>query len=170
MTNDFIEKYFSSFNEALKNISVTDAAGNKTDYATAVEKIIELLRNVQQQNKKVMMIGNGGSAGICSHMAVDYWKNGKIRAIAFNDSSLLTCLSNDIGFEEVFSKSIETFADMGDISFCISSSGKSKNILNGATASGNKKCITITFSGFEETNPLKKMGDLCVLMLPKFYI
>ena len=159
MTNDFLKKYFASFDESLKSISVTDAAGDKMEYANAVEKIVELLKAVQQQNKKVMMIGNGGSAGICSHMAVDYWKNGKIRATAFNDTSLLTCLSNDIGFEEVFSKSIEMFADAGDVTFCISSSGKSKNILNGADVSGNKKCITVTFSGFEENNPLRKMGD-----------
>ncbi len=157
--SDFQKKYLSSFDAALKSISVTDATGNKIEYATAVEKIVVLLTNVQQQNKKVMMIGNGGSAGICSHMAVDYWKNGKIRATAFNDTSLLTCLSNDIGFEEVFSKSIEMFADAGDVTFCISSSGKSKNILNGAAASKNKKCTTVTFSGFEESNPLRKMGD-----------
>lgn len=155
----FSKNYLTSFDAALKNISATDAVANKMDYAIAVEKIIELLIRVQQQNKKVMMIGNGGSAGICSHMAVDYWKNGKIRATAFNDASLLTCLSNDIGFEEVFSKPIEMFADAGDVTFCISSSGKSKNILNGATESKNRKCTTVTFSGFEEHNPLRKMGD-----------
>lgn len=155
----FSKNYLTSFDAAIKNIAATDAAGNKMDYAIAIEKIVELLINVQKQNKKVMMIGNGGSAGICSHMAVDYWKNGKMRATAFNDSSLLTCLSNDIGFEEVFSKPIEMFADADDVTFCISSSGKSKNILNGAAASKNKKCSTVTFSGFEENNPLRKMGD-----------
>jgi len=72
MTSDFLKKYLSSFDEALKNISVTDAAGKKMEYAFAVEKIIELLKIIQQQNKKVMMIGNGGSSGICSQMGVEF--------------------------------------------------------------------------------------------------
>jgi len=104
------------------------------------------------------MVGNGGSASICSHMTVDYWKNGNIRSTAFNDSSLLTTVSNDYSYAEVFSKTIEMFADEGDMLYCISSSGKSVNILNGADAALKKNCNVITFSGFSEDNPLRKKG------------
>ena len=55
----------------------------------------------------MIFIGNGGSAAIASHQAVDYWKNGGMRAIAFNDASLLTCISNDFGYPQVFEKPIE---------------------------------------------------------------
>lgn len=157
-TADFLKKYFSSFDESINNITVTDAAGSRIVFDEAVESIVELLSAIQKQNKKIMMVGNGGSAGICSHQAVDYWKNGKIRATAFNDSSLLTCLSNDLSFEEVFSKSIEMFGDDSDMVYAISSSGKSKNILNAASAAKNKKCTLVTFSGFDENNPLRKEG------------
>ncbi len=158
-TNNFKSYYFSSLKEALDNIVVTDKNNKPIDYSIAIKQLVEALQNVQKESKKVMMVGNGGSAGICSHMAVDYWKNGNVRAIAFNDASLLTCISNDISFDEVFSTSIQMFADSGDIAFCISSSGKSPNIVNAAKAALKKKCLSVTFSGFDADNPLNKMGD-----------
>ena len=57
-----------------------------------------------------MVIGNGGSAAIASHLATDYTKNGGLRTQAFNDGSMLTCLGNDLGYENVFAKQIEMFA------------------------------------------------------------
>jgi len=155
---DFLKKYFSSFDESVKGIKVTDSNNNPVSYEKAVEELILQLKKVQEQNKKVMMVGNGGSAAIASHQAVDYWKNGKIKSTAFNDSSLLTCLSNDYSYAEVFSKAIEMFGEEGDLIYCISSSGKSVNILNAAKAAKEKKCTVITFSGFEENNPLRKEG------------
>lgn len=156
--SDFLKKYFSSFDESLKNILVTDGDNKPVSYDKAVEEIVALLLTIQKQNKKVILVGNGGSAAIASHQAVDYWKNGKIRATAFNDSSLLTCLSNDYSYAEVFSKAIEMFGEDGDLVFCISSSGKSQNILNAAFAAKEKKCNVITFSGFEQENPLRNIG------------
>jgi D-sedoheptulose 7-phosphate isomerase len=155
---EFTEKYFSCFEKALKEIQVTDKNNNNIEYSGAVAQVVELLKTIQKKNKKVMMVGNGGSAAIASHQAVDYWKNGKIKSTAFNDSSLLTCLSNDYSFEEVFSKAIEMFGEEGDLIYCISSSGKSPNILNAAKSANKKKCTVITFSGFEENNPLRKEG------------
>ena len=92
-------------------------------------------------------------------MSTDYWKNGGIRAIAFNDSSLLTCISNDYGYKHVFEKPIEMFAEKGDILIAISSSGKSENILRGVQAARTSQCKVITFSGFKNDNPLRSMGD-----------
>jgi D-sedoheptulose 7-phosphate isomerase len=91
-------------------------------------------------------------------MTVDYWKNGNIKSTAFNDSSLLTTVSNDYSYAEVFSKTIEMFAEEGDMLYCISSSGKSVNILNAADMALKKKCSVITFSGFAENNPLRAKG------------
>lgn len=91
-------------------------------------------------------------------MAIDFWKNGRIKATAFNDSSLLTCIANDYGYEYVFEKPIEMFADEGDVLFAISSSGNSKNILNGTDMAVKKNCAVITLSGFKEENPLRLKG------------
>ena len=106
-----------------------------------------------------MLVGNGGSAGITSHMALDFWKNGKVKALAFNDPSLLTALGNDIGYEFVFSKSVEMFGDKGDLLIAISSSGNSPNIINASIEARNKGCKVITLSGFSLDNKLIKLGD-----------
>ena len=109
---------------------------------------------------KIMFIGNGASAAISSHQATDFWKNGGMRAMAFNDASLLTCVSNDYCYEDVFSKPIEMFADKEDVLVSISSSGQSENILRGAEAGRKKGCEIITLSGFKADNPLREKGSL----------
>lgn len=157
--SQFTTNYLNSFRQALDAVEVS--VNNKNiSFNEAIIQAVELIKQAQQHNKKVMMVGNGGSAGIASHMSVDYWKNGGVRATAFNDSSLLTCIANDLSYAEVFSKPIETFADKGDIVFCISSSGNSKNILNAAEQAGKSGCTIITFSGFAKENPLRKTGKL----------
>ena len=156
---DFTEKYNTAFSEAFNGIEAFEGE-TKISYEAAIEKCVNLVLKAQSENKKIMFAGNGGSAGITSHMAIDFWKNGKVRATAFNDSSLLTCLANDISFEKVFSAPIEMFGDTGDIAMCISSSGSSKNILNAAEQAKNTGCSVITFSGFNTDNPLKKMGHI----------
>ena len=86
---------------------------------------------------KLIFVGNGGSAAItASHMATDYSKNGNIRALALNDSSMLTCLGNDLGYDRVFAKQIELHARAGDLVIAISSSGRSANILNAVGRGG----------------------------------
>ena len=64
-------------------------------------------RRAAARGNKIIFAGNGGSAGIASHMATDYSKNGGLRAWAMNDGSMLTCLANDYGYEHVFAKQIE---------------------------------------------------------------
>jgi len=125
-----------------------------------LEESVQMIQEIDQKHRKVILIGNGGSAAIASHQAVDLWKNGGIRATAFNDSSLLTCIGNDYGYQDVFAKPIEMFADPGDLVIAVSSSGKSANILNGVTAAKQKRCPVIGFSGFGATNPLSEMGDV----------
>jgi D-sedoheptulose 7-phosphate isomerase len=93
-------------------------------------------------------------------MATDYSKNGNIRSIALNDSSMLTCLGNDLGYEQVFAKQIELHARPGDLVIAISSSGRSPNILNAADAANQNMCSVVTFSGFAADNPLRKRGDI----------
>jgi D-sedoheptulose 7-phosphate isomerase len=125
-----------------------------------LEKAVGMVRSVKESGNKVVLIGNGGSAAIASHQAVDLWKNGGIRATAFNDASLLTCIANDYGYPQVFEKPIEMFCDHGDLLIAISSSGKSINILNAVEAARKMACPIIGFSGFGAENPLYQAGDL----------
>ncbi|MFA5100157.1 MAG: SIS domain-containing protein, partial [Candidatus Omnitrophota bacterium] len=100
------------------------------------------------------------SASISSHMAADFWKNGGIKAVAFNDAVLLSCVSNDFGYKHVFEKPVGMFAEARDILIAISSSGKSENILAAVQMARKRGCKVITLSGFAENNPLRSSGDV----------
>ncbi|MBF0560645.1 MAG: SIS domain-containing protein [Alphaproteobacteria bacterium] len=126
----------------------------------ALDWVISRSLATRSQPNKIMFIGNGGSAGICSHMATDFSKNGGMRSLAFNDGALLTCLGNDYGFEHVFAKQIEYHARAGDLLVAISSSGRSADILNGVAAARKVGCAVVTFSGFSSGNPLRSLGDM----------
>ena len=108
-----------------------------------------------------MFFGNGGSAAIASHVSVDLTKNTKIRALNFNEADLLTCFSNDYGYEKWIEKTIEFYADSKDVIVLISSSGRSKNMLNACKAAKKKKISNIiTLTGNKKNNPLSKLGKI----------
>lgn len=154
-----IPRFFSDLAALFHRVEATDASGASVPFADAVGAAIALIKGQTAAGGKVMFIGNGGSAAIASHQAIDYWRNGGMRALAFNDPVLLTCVSNDFGYPHVFEKPIEMFADAGDILVAISSSGQSANILLGAAAARRLGCRLITLSGFKPDNPLRTMGE-----------
>ncbi len=108
----------------------------------------------------VYVIGNGGSAGIASHFSTDLLKALQIPSQTLYDSNLMTCLSNDWGYENVFSYPLGKLLRPSDLLVAISSSGKSENILKAVAIAQAKRCKVITLSGFGETNPLRSMGTL----------
>ncbi len=152
--------YLKGLGDLLLKIEVTDASGKKISLDDGIEQAVQMIVGTHNKRKKVIFIGNGGSAAIASHQSVDYWKNGGMRAMAFNDTSLLTCIGNDYGYPFVFEKPIEMFADRQDLLIAISSGGKSENILNGVKMAKSLTCPAITMSGFKNDNPLRSKGDL----------
>lgn len=155
-----ITDYYGELDNFIKAIKVTDSSGEEISLNQAAARIIEAIFNLPNEHNKLIFVGNGASATIASHQATDFWKNGGVRAVAFNDPALLTCVSNDYGYTEVFAKPIEMFTDSGDILFAISSSGSSVNILNAAKAASRRGALIITLSGFKEDNPLRSLGYL----------
>ena len=79
-----------------------------------------------------MIFGNGGSAAIASHISVDLTKNASVRCTNYNESDLLTCFSNDFGYERWVEKAIDFYGDEGDSLILISAGGNSPNMINGA--------------------------------------
>lgn len=152
--------YFKQLFAILTETKATFRNLGVIDLDRAVNIIIDMLNWVQVKNKKIMVIGNGGSAGIAMHTLADYANAGGFKTVDFYGPALVTCLSNDYGYENVFAKSIEMFAEAGDMLFAISSSGKSPNILMAAEMAKNRDCKIVTFSGFEDNNPLRNMGNL----------
>lgn len=160
--------YFQRFSEFLKEtiatrswnfIDIEKRRNEVIEVANAIDLLIYYL-NKTRTDRKIMIIGNGGSAGIAMHALQDYANIGGLKTLDFYGPALLTCMANDYGYENVFSKPIEMFAESGDRLFAISSSGKSPNILNACESALAKGCYIVTFSGFSPDNPLRKLGNL----------
>lgn len=141
------------------DLQVFDVNNSRLDGGEAMERTVRIIKEVGGHNK-LMFVGNGGSASIASHFAVDFTKVGGVRAVCFHDASHLTCLPNDYSYAEAYQKSVEFYADRGDVLFGISSSGKSSNIINAARAAKEKGCAVITLSGFKPDSPLSKEGHI----------
>jgi len=155
-----VEQYFRHLGSLLRNILVTDKNGKALSFNIGIEFCVNKIEKAGYDGKNLFFIGNGASASIASHAATDFWKNVGIRASAFNDSSLLTCISNDFGYKYVFEKPLCMFADSDDILFSISSSGKSENIILATKTARRNNLKIITLSGFKKNNPLRKLGDI----------
>jgi D-sedoheptulose 7-phosphate isomerase len=155
-----VDRYFHTLAQLLRESKVTDSAGQSMPLAQGFDKVRDAAHTAHDAGNKLIYIGNGGSAAIASHLAIDYSKNGGIRSLAFNDSSALTCLGNDLGYENVFAKQIDFHARPGDLLIAISSSGKSPNILAGVAAARARNCGIVTLSGFSEENALRRTGDV----------
>ena len=122
--------------------------------------VVDLMKSVCKNRNKILIFGNGGSAAMASHFSVDITKNAGLRCLNFNEADLITCFANDYGYERWVEKAVDFYGDEGDLIIVISSSGSSKNMINGVKAARNKKFkAAITFSGFKASNPLRQLGD-----------
>lgn len=146
--------YFRDFNVVLMQC-LQDPATQK-----GLQEAITMLKETKKTRTKIMLIGNGGSSAVAEHMAIDLTKNAGLKAMALSGSPLLTTFSNDYGYERVFQKALESFADADDVLIAISSGGTSKNILNACAEGRAKGMKIITFSGFAADNPLRQKGDI----------
>ena len=148
------EQYFSDFSRTL-SLCLEDENIQKN-----LLSAVDVIRRTKTEGKKIILIGNGGSAAVAEHMAIDFTKNAGLRAMTISGSPQLTTFANDYGYEHVYSKGIEAYADKGDVLLAISSGGESPNILNAVQAAQKMGCKVITFSAFEPHNSLRKMGDI----------
>ena len=145
----YFQDYFSRFHRAVSDV----------DEAT-LEHFAELLRKIRDGKGKTLVAGNGGSAAIASHVAIDFTKAAGLPTMCFNEAGLLTCLSNDFGYEQWVEKALEYYATPRDLVVLISSSGRSPNMLRGAQKAREMGLPIVTLTGFSPDNPLKQMGDV----------
>ena len=158
----FLDKYFKDFKNLLDS--------NNNEIKKKIITLKKILINTQKNKKKIMIFGNGGSASIASHFSVDLTKNAKIRCVNCNEADLITCFSNDYGYEHWIEMAINYFGDKNDVLIVISSSGKSKNIINACTAAKKKKFSKIiTLTGHSIKNPIKKLGNINLWVNSKAY-
>jgi D-sedoheptulose 7-phosphate isomerase len=153
------EHYLTTFKSLLDRVETTSSQ-NTLSTTEMVKKVVYRIEKLSQNGNQLFWVGNGGSAAIAEHSALDFLRTANIKSRAFNDGPLLTCLSNDFGYATVFQKPLEIFAAGGDVLVAISSSGSSVNILNAVSAATAIGCFLITLSGFAPDNPLRKLGDI----------
>lgn len=150
------------FEQHLK-ISQSTYTSIGTSLEVAAKLCIESLKN----GGKILIFGNGGSAADAQHIAAELVGRYKVTrtglaAIALTtDTSVLTSISNDYGYEYVFNRQIEALANKGDVAIGISTSGTSGNVMNALTLAKDMGCITIGFSGLNS----QKMRTLCDVTL-----
>jgi D-sedoheptulose 7-phosphate isomerase len=152
--------YYKDLFQIINSMVYTDVNNINMEGQYTLEKCLDYINILNEEHGKIIVVGNGGSAAIASHTAIDYLKNGGIHTVTFNEASLVTCFGNDYGYEYVFAKPIEKVTGKNDILIAISSSGKSKNILNAVESFSKLGKRVITLSGFKKTNPLRKMGHI----------
>jgi D-sedoheptulose 7-phosphate isomerase len=158
--NSRIDSYFRTLAALTREAEVTDAGGRALSLEEAFDTVRDRAHATHDAGGKLLFIGNGGSAAIASHLAADYSKNGGLRALALNDAATLTCLGNDLGYENVFAKQLELHARPGDLLIAISSSGRSPNILAAVATARAGAAGIVTFSGFAGGNDLRRLGDI----------
>ena len=151
-SNSFLKSYLNDISDLVKpDKGIVDQ----------LVKVADLTKTIYSERNKILIFGNGGSAAIASHFSVDLTKNAGLRCVNCNETDLITCFSNDYGYDRWVEKAVDFYGDEGDLLIVISSSGSSKNMLNGVKTArkGNFKAV-ITLSGFAEDNPLRQLGDL----------
>ena len=152
---EYLKSFQSDFNVFTEN-------NNKE-----IIKASNIIYNSFKNNKKLLICGNGGSASDAQHFAAEligrFKKNRKpFPALALNtDTSAITAIANDFDYKEIFSRQIEGLGEKGDILLAISTSGSSKNVIEGITAARKKKMIVIGLTGKKKSLIFSK-SNICI--------
>lgn len=129
------------------------------DKKSKIAEIRKLWLKARDAGGRVIFLGNGGSAGMASHLAIDLSKNARVPALNF-DVATVTCLANDRGHDNWMAAALELWATPHDVVVAISSSGRSKNVLNAADYAISRNLALITLSGMSPDTPLRGKGDV----------
>ena len=127
---------------------------------TLLDEFKSISLEVRRSDSKLIFAGNGASAAISAHAAVDFTKQAKVRGITFNEADLITCYSNDFGYENWMSEAIKSFYKKNDAIVLTSVSGESPSTVNAAKTAKDLGLTVITFSGKNVDNSLKSIGDI----------
>lgn len=131
-----------------------------------LSRIANLLNRALREGRKILFFGNGGSAADSQHIAAELVsrfrrERAALPAIALTtDTSILTAISNDYGFEAVFSRQVEALGQEGDVALGISTSGNSPNVLNAIRKATEMGMKTVGFTG-QDGGKLKEYADIC---------
>jgi len=154
MIKEYFEDHVSVINKTL------------TSNLNAIEKAAKLMSDVLNNNGTIFWCGNGGSAADCQHLAAELVGRFKKDRVPLNslsltvDSSVLTCISNDYSYDDIFSRQVEALGRKGDLLVGISTSGNSENVCKAIEVAKNKSLKTLVLTG--STGKLKMLSDQAI--------
>ncbi|MFX1313856.1 MAG: SIS domain-containing protein [Promethearchaeota archaeon] len=137
------------------------------ELAPLIKTISKEIVKAYENKRKVVLFGNGGSAADAQHIAAEfvgkfYKDRESLPSLAFHtNTSVLTAIANDYGYEFVFERQVSSFVERGDIAIGISTSGNSLNVIKGLIKAKEKGAITVGFTGQKE-NEIEKIVDYCL--------
>lgn len=167
--DSFFTSYAAAISGALSGLEVTDRGHNLIDCDDAVRAVCKQSGELHKQRRKQFLCGNGASAALANHMALDWTKNGGLPTMSFSDSAFLTAVSNDLGNDEVFCAPLRWYGAAGDRLMAISSSGNSPNIVRAIGAARDIGMSIVTFTGLKPDNKSRQLGDLNFYVPAKTY-
>ena len=147
---NFLNKYFDEYKKL---------AFDNDNYDRLVA-FKDLAERIKSTDNKLMLAGNGASAAISAHGAVDFTKQAGVRGITFNEADLITCFANDYGYDKWVAKAIEMYGNVGDAVVLISVSGNSPSVVEEAKYAKTRDMKVVTLTGSYADNQLRQLGDI----------
>ena len=148
--NNFYKRYYDEYFKLMFS----------EDIEKKFEEFKELVLNVKSNKNKLIFAGNGASASISAHGAVDFTKQAGVRSITFSDTNMITAFSNDYGYVNWMAKALDLYSNVGDVLVLTSVSGESPNVIMAAQRAKEVGMKVVTFSGRSSENSLKQLGDI----------
>ena len=149
------------------SIAVKEKILSDGSLLAAVEKVVNAIVTAYKQEKKVILLGNGGSAADAQHIAGEFvgrfYKERKaLPALALHtNSSIVTALANDYGYDAVFARQVDAYAVAGDVVIGISTSGNSPNVITAIQKAKDKGAVTVGLTG-GKASKLCDVADICL--------
>ena len=150
-----------------ESINVTEELCKQTAEIEKIEKTVKLITAALKKGKKIVLFGNGGSAADAQHIAGELAGRFKLErqglpAIALTtNTSVLTAIANDYGYDMVFSRQVEGIVEQGDVVIGISTSGKSPNVIEGIKAAKKREAYTVGLTGAKGER-IEELADICI--------
>lgn len=158
---EFIKNYISDSIETKRNILENE------EILAQIKNVSLIIIDSLKKGKKVLICGNGGSAADAQHIAAEfvsrfYFDRPGLPAIALTvDTSILTAIGNDYGYDKTFSRQVQANGNEGDVLIGISTSGNSPNVLNAILEAKTKGIIAIGLTGQKESE-ISKSANICI--------
>lgn len=150
----------NEMSDLLLSLSVSDKNGREIDTDTAFKQLQNYTLGVLERKKTIYFIGNGSSASVANEASANLAANTGIHTETFFNFSLLTAISNNLGYDEIFAEPLRKRMVSGDMLVAICSSGQSPNILLAVKEAIKNGGIVCTFSAMNSNNSLRSLGTL----------